>query len=69
MGRVCFGARGNLLEKSSAAQRLDRSLKGRLQFPLALIYFAAVAKAMETMQQGVVNNITKSCSDRASLWI
>ena len=24
----------SLLEKSSAAQRLDRSLKGRLQFPL-----------------------------------
>jgi hypothetical protein len=69
LGSVCFGSCANLLDESSAAQRLDRSLKGRLQFPLALIYFAAVAKAMETMQQGVVNNITKSCSDRASLWI
>src|SRR5882757_1560216 len=31
---VCFGSRANLLDESSAAQRLDRSLKGRLQLPL-----------------------------------
>jgi hypothetical protein len=43
--------------------------QGETAIPLTNIYFAAVAKAMETMKQGVVSNITKSCSDRASLWI
>src|SRR5882672_12701658 len=56
-GSVCFGSRANLLDESSAAQRLDRSLKGRLQFPLTVIYFAAVAKAM-----GAINKVPSATS-------
>jgi hypothetical protein len=32
--RGCFGPCANLLDKSSVAQSLDRSLKGRLLVPL-----------------------------------
>jgi hypothetical protein len=65
---VCFGSRANLLDESSAAQRLDRSLKGSLQLPLPnfLVCLGSKGNGNDTPTYETVmqRSITKLCAER-----